>query len=1512
MSRESKDAALSYPSLRLGGALFLRDVVEQAARRKLPGQTESDYQLPRDQKFDAEIARAWHIAQRQWEHFSTQRQRKDVSAQVVTESFVVEFLRDTLGYVRLDTAPAIEAQGRTYAVGHLAAPGVPLVIGKHNEGLDSANPAFAVDGKRHSALQLLQDALNASAEHQWGLVTNGLELRLQRDAESLARPRYLAFDMERLFAEGGLPDFTAVWLLLHATRSAVPEPNKPCIWEQWRKLGQEQGLRLREQLQGGVFDALLALGEGFIQHPANDKLRAVLNTGLGEGGKPYTREHYFNELLRLVYRFIFLFTIEERGLLHTQGSDKAAQEIYAEGYATRRLREMSARRNGYNHHGDVWQGLLVVFKGLATGEPRLALPALGGLFHAGQCRLLDAGSISNRHVLTAIRNLAWQDHAGRLTRARYADMGPEELGSVYESLLDLVVAPDAVHRSFGFVGITTEGSTSGNERKKTGSFYTPDPLVMQLISTALDPVIEHRVKGNPANPVQALLSIRVIDPACGSGHFLLAAARRLADRLAALQSPDGSPSEDDYRLALRQVTTHCIYGVDRNPMAIELARTALWLEAYTPDAPLGFVDHHLVVGDALLGLMDFNALALGMPDKLYAALSGDSKALCKQLVAANKEGRKALERRASELDLSTGTSRADWDALEAATDDTLDDLSRKQEAWLTLQQTLSQSPQAAAADLWMAALLTPKAEGTPLAAVPTSADIYFTLLAQHDASAPERVLQLADVTQLARETCAAARVLHWPLAFAPVLAAGGFDCVLGNPPWERIKLQEEEFFATRHALVAAAKNKAERSQRIEWLAQGTLAHNLYPELAHGAGEAVLERSVYADFISERRRAEAVSLFAHLKAEDGARYPLTGVGDVNTYALFSESIYRLTRPDGRAGFIVPTGIATDDSTKAFFGELIRTQRLSSLVSFYEVRLWFKATEERKPFCLLTLGHESAANFTFDVGEIEELAFAEKWYQLTTADFERLNPNTLTLPTFRSRTDAEITRGIYERVPVLIRDAVMNGDEVLEPGVNAWGVRFMRLFDMANDSPLFDVSQATVLGLAAADVGGWMVRELSLAEEDGAYEPLVSDDLPVEAMLPLYEAKMIHQFDHRHASYGVGATRATGSEAGADMAGTLTEQDKADPARSVTARYQVSSLEVALRTAAVPVTLPKALRVQGHLRGPSVKQCLDLWLASGALARGDDKLAEATLMSLYKVPGDSAAKIALNVLAAKATAREWVKAFALSDAEYRRVLAICARYGHHMTPDRRVESALLVCAWKLLNARVPQWLMGWRDICRATDLRTMIATVIPPVGVNHKAPLFFVNPVHGVPLAAALLANFNALCLDYVARQKVSGTSLTYFYLKQFPILPADRYSESDLAFIVPRVLELTYTAHDLVAWARDLIAAFPAADPRPECPAGQKATTCHHGQPFVFNEMRRAQVRAELDAYYARLYGLNREELCYILDPESVKGNGYPSETFRVLKHNEEKGPPAGFGEYRTQRLVLAAWDAMKP
>jgi hypothetical protein len=194
----------------------------------------------------------------------------------------------------------------------------------------------------------------------------------------------------------------------------------------------------------------------------------------------------------------------------------------------------------------------------------------------------------------------------------------------------------------------------------------------------------------------------------------------------------------------------------------------------------------------------------------------------------------------------------------------------------------------------------------------------------------------------------------------------------------------------------------------------------------------------------------------------------------------------------------------------------------------------------------------------------------------------------------------------------------------------------------------------------------------------------------------------------------------------------------------------------------------------------------------------------------------------------------------------------------------------------------WLMGWRDIALASVERTAICSVFPTAGVNHKLPIAMI-PNADAETHAAMLATWSSLVFDYVARQKISGTSLTYFYLKQLAHPAPAAFAASDKAFINHRVLELCYTSHSMRPFAEDL---------------------GYSGSPFAWNEDRRALLRAELDARVARLYGLTREQLRYILDPEDVMGKSYPTETFRVLKNNDIKK----YGEFRTSRLVLDAWD----
>lgn len=1335
-------ATLNLPTLKLEGGLFLPDQLEKAAQGRASAQSEVDYGTPKGVKLKDEYSRAFQIACAQWQHFAAQIGRADIDAAQLTTAFIHELLRDGFGYATLQATAAQQVGELRYPVS-LMAGNLPVLVAPHTLGLDEADARFALQGggnRKKAPFQAMQELLNASEPLQWGIVSNGKQLRLLRDAASLTRPSFLEVDLADLLGGQRYAEFANVWRLLHASRaSRLGQGATVCIWEQWRNEGQQEGTRVRDGLRNGVEQALLTFGQGFLQHSANQALRTALHDGT------LSKDAYFQQLLRLIYRLIFVFTVEERGVLHPQDDSPdalAARRAYAEGYALASLRELCLKRRARTRHDDQWQAIRIVFRGLAQGEPRLALPALGGLFAPEQCPDLDIASLDNVHLLAALQHLRWavvaQGKGSSLTPVDYRNMGPEELGSVYESLLELVPAIDLPARTFGFVGRTEEGSTAGNARKLTGSYYTPDSLVQELIKSALDPVIEQRLAVRPANPTEALLAIRVIDPACGSGHFLLAAARRLAEKLAQLRSleggQEGAIQPQDYRHALREVVGHCIYGVDRNPMAIELARMALWLEGYEEGRPLGFLDHHLQVGDALLGLTDLTVLEQGIAKDAFKPLSGDDKDVCKELAKANAAGLKQIAKDLQGKQMLLGVdNRSGLEALRAIETlpaDTPEQVAAKEQAWRHFLEDSAHRPLAHAADALVGAYLLPKTEDTA-EAVPTSITLHALL------TAPERAqTEHAAPIAAAGAACEQARAFHWPLAFPQVFAQGGFDCVLGNPPWERIKLQEEEFFATRHRDVAEARNKAERAQRIQWLSEGMLARHLYPDLAHEVHEDEAEKRLYREFVTARRTAEAASVFVHVKGTDGGRYPLTGVGDVNTYALFAETILQIHSESGRAGFIVPTGIATDDSTKAYFGHITQNQRLLSLFDLEnrERDKLFRDVDSRMKFCLLTLGAAERAEFVYFATQVSQLADPRRRFTLTPDEFRLINPNTLTCPVFRSERDAELTKKLYRAAPVLMRDAVTAGEgkqaKVVEPVQNPWGISFMTMFHMSNDSHLFK-------------------------------------DEPAAEHLPLYEAKLIHQFDHRWATY-----TADGNSR------DVTLPEKADPDFTVTPRYWISRTEVEER--------------------------------------------------------------------------------------------LCKR-----DRDGRV-----IWQWER------DWLMGWRDICRATDERTVIASVVPLAGIGNKIPLFLFGDQVEAPQAAAFLANLSSLALDFAARQKIGGTTLNYFYLKQFPVLPIDRYTEADLAFIVPRVLELTYTAHDLSGWAQDL---------------------GYGGEPFPFDPDRRATLRAELDAYYAKLYGLTRDELRYILDPADVMGEDYPSETFRVLKNKELKE----FGEYRTQRLVLAAWDALE-
>ena len=1446
MKRTRKtEAALSLPAtLTLEGGLFLPDQLQKATQGLASAQQDADYRLPKGLKAKDEYSRAFQIACAQWQDFAQQLERRDIDATQLTTHFVQELLRDAFGYNLSPQTQPQEVDGRHYPVSFLAG-NLPILVAPHTLGLDDADTSMAIEGsgrRRKTPFQAMQELLNASEPLQWGIVSNGRQLRLLRDAASLTRPSFLEIDLADLLGSKRYAEFANVWRLLHASRASTDAQRTSCVWERWRHEGQQEGTRVRDGLRNGVEKALLTLGEGFLQHPSNDNLRAALDSG------QLSRDAYFQQLLRLVYRLIFVFTVEERGVLHPQWNDpetKAARRAYAEGYALARLRNFSLKRRPRNRHDDQWQAIRIVFRGLDQGEPRLALPALGGLFAASQCKDLDAASLDNAHLLEALKELRWArlPGSGSLIPVDYRNMGPEELGSVYESLLELVPTVDVHARSFDFVGRTDAASTAGNARKLTGSYYTPDSLVQELIRSALEPVIEQRLAANPVDPDKAILAIRVIDPACGSGHFLLAAARRLAERLALLRSYlyglPGSILPGDYRHALREVVAHCIYGVDRNPMAVELARMALWLEGFEEGRPLDFLDHHLQVGDALLGLTDLDALTRGISKDAFKPLSGDDREVCKALTKTNAVALKQLTKDLQSQQMLLGMDNASglqaMRAIEDMPTNTPEQVSIKETRWLAFMQTAAQSPLAQAADVVVGAFLLSKTTDRG-ATVPTSATLHTLLTTPNDITGPA-----ADAVAAARAACAEARVLHWPLAFPQVFARGGFDCVLGNPPWEVNQMGEEEFFASRDPNIAALAGDS-RKKAIESLSKTS------PRL-------------WEEFSETSRRIAATNIFFR----ESGRFPLTAVGKLNTYPLFAETILQIHARDGRSGFIVPTGIATDDSTKAYFGHITQSKQLVSLYDIENREAVFPSVHRSYKFCLLTLGASEQAEFVCFATQVSQLSDERRRFTLTPEDFRLINPNTLTCPVFRSKRDAELTKKLYRAAPVLIYEAnaednSANAGEL--PAENPWGITFSQgLFNMTSASHLFK-----------------------------------DEESPNH--LPLYEAKLIHHFDHRWATYTTDPN--TGTVASRDV----TLQEKQDASFSITPRYWVPAREVWLRLADLPDELMRALKADdGHATVLAVTKVLfgRHLTALREKAPGTAALAAwESFVDLHAYAKDiDPEELGVKPLKKNAGGR-------LDEGlplPVQQLLRLADEASNLPMPPAGLssEESAQRLAERWLEESCPKWLMGWRDICRATDERTVIASVLPTVGVGHTMPLL--TTVWDARQTSALLGNLCSLVLDFCARVKIGGTHLTYSYLKQFPVIPPERYTEPDLDFITPRILELTYTAKDMAPWATALISGWKLDNGnwKPGTPEPIRRSPL---VPFPFDQERRAVLRAELDAYYARLYGLDRDELRYILDPEDVMGKDYPSETFRVLKDREIRE----YGEYRTQRLVLEAWD----
>ncbi|MFH8483963.1 Eco57I restriction-modification methylase domain-containing protein [Streptomyces longisporoflavus] len=1141
MSAATRTAPVFTAVTTVGGLLPGDMLVRIAEARNLPGTKSADYGLPGSVAVRDEAERAWEYLKPLW---------RELRAALPADPETGAPAADPTGRASSDWLSQLFRKLDFGALTEVGPEGVPAdsdtetrfrISHRHGPALLHLIPWNQEPDKRPAAGQvppqsLLQDCLNRTEAHLWAVLTNGRSLRLLRDSSSFATAAYVEFDLEAIFDGELFSEFVLLYCVLHASRFEVAEGAAPsgCWLEKWRTEAVTSGARALDQLRLGVQRALTVLGTGFLRHPDNVRLR--------EDTDPKALQA---ALLRLVYRLLFVFVAEDRDALLDPAADEAAKNAYARYFSSARLRRRARRRQG-TAHGDQYEALRLVLDALGRegGRPELGLPGLGGLFSRTEADApLEGLKLSNESLLKAVGYLAQvHDPGARRWRAvDYRHLDAEELGSVYESLLELEPKHSATDRSFELVEV------AGNSRKTTGSYYTPSSLIECLLDTTLDPVIDDAVKRgeqrasaggrpDPADDIVAeLLGLTVCDPACGSGHFLVASARRIAKRVAAVREHNPEPTEGAVRHALREVVSRCIYGVDLNRMAVELAKVSLWLEAMEPGKALGFLDAHVRYGNALLGTTP-SLLAGGIPDEAFDAIEGDDKKYAAALKKRNRAQRGGQGDLFAESEVTVPSNArlaAQLSRITNAPSDELSEVNAQEAAYEAYVYSSAYKRDRETADAWCAAFVWPKQPGAPEA--PTH-DVVRSLLAGETAV---NDATLTEVLALSKRY----RFFHWHLEFPEVFAvpesgagvdpatgwAGGFDAVVGNPPWDSINFPETEFFAVRAPDIAATNNTAARKKKIQAL-----------------GDDLDTVGLFNEYEAAKRRVYGESHFLRISG----RYPLTGQGNLNLYALFAEADRILTGARGRTGVIVPTGIATDARTQYFFKDLVSAGSLAALFDFENAQPLFPGVHRSFKFCMLSLAgrslREPAARFAFFAHDPAELEAPDKVFTLSPEEITLLNPNTGTCPVFRSRRDAEITLGIYRQVPVLLKESdKVNG--------NPWGVSFLRMFDMSHDSHLFRPSPTNSETLDSMFADGWYLDGNELTRRE-------------ERLLPLYEGRMGHQFTHRFAD-----------SAGKEEV-SIVELD--DPDFVVQPQYWVTPEDAAVRQGRRPFACTSALL--GHRR------------------------------------------------------------------------------------------------------------------------------------------------------------------------------------------------------------------------------------------------------------------------------------------------------------------------------------------
>ena len=1423
----------TFPSIRIEGGLLGPDVLDQLFAAQLPGQRPADFGLNGKRNLTDEIASIFADTRALWEIFQHRLERlpeSDIATTVTRDAWIIPFL-GLLGYEPRYNQRAYSVDGLSFPVSHRASevedsPPIHIVGARQDLGRvpSSGRPRLAP----HS---LMQQYLN-STEALWGLVTNGKTLRLLRDSTFVRRQAYVEFDLQAIIEEKRFEDFAALYRLIH--RSRLPQgisDARDSLLEKYYAYSEEQGGRVRDHLRDGVEQCITRLANGFLSHSANDELRRRVSAPSTENER-ITPDELYRQLLRLVYRFLFLLVSEDRGVL-------GAEPLYRDHYGIARLRRLLDHRAAYSDNDDIWRSLRVLWLVLSDdtqrpsleGKPMasvLGLPVLNGDLFAPVS--LDSLTVGNGDLLEAFYWLAWykDEQTGVRRKVNYAALDVEELGSVYESLIELHPAIDT-----DSIGRPLFQLLFGAGRKTTGTYYTPPQLVNELVQSALEPVLNERLNNSAHDKQKAILSIRVCDPACGSGHFLLAASRRLGKELARIRTDEDEPAPERVSEAIRDVVSHCIYGVDKNPLAVDLCRVALWLESYTEDKPLTFLDHRIRCGDSLIGIFDLQQLKEGIPDKAFEPLEGDDKMTARELAKRNRD------ERLGQFDLFSWNLQGALSDLtiysrevDSISNDSPEDIRRKKQAFEQSHKNATWLREKEACDLWTAAFFQWLKPG--VAAI-TSGAILERLA---ERSVDRRIIgQALSISHRQK-------FFHWPLEFPEVFAERGFDVILSNPPWEHVELKEQEFFSTRDARIANASTQAERTRSVKQLKEDN------PIL-------------YAEFVDALRGFDSARLFL----SRSGRYPLTGRGRINTFAVFAELSRALVDSSGRTGIIVQSDIATSDTCKYFFQDLIEQKRLVSFHDFVNTEGIFPAVHRTHPhFCLLTMSGgptEGAPVFSFWNTNTSQLKDENRSFRLSADEIVLLNPNTRNCPIFRTQSDAELTKALYRRVPILWREADNGRSED-----NQWRLKFSQgLFNMASDSHLFRTA-----GQLEAD--GYRLEGNVFAS-------------PYDRYLPLYEGKMVHQFDHRWATYQ--EIDSSSQKKGNIRSRDVTLQEKHDPNFVVQPRYWVREEVVESTIPKYPEPLAIAIQI-GHR--PSIQRMLTCWTAGYKINHGQAKAAKDDLDRAHAFQVDRAVARLWPDVVAERYAADLEHDFPLTESDIEEIA-------------RNLETPEGI-AQQLVERYSPKWFLGWRDVTNSTNERTLIASVAPRSAVGHKFMLIFsvLKPMPKLCLESLL----NSFAVDYCVRQKIGGTSLSYFMMRQLPVhpptalkrAPSFAKDKSLEEWVASRAFELAYTAYDLRALAQEY---------------------GYYGPPAEWKQNQRFEIRCELDALFFHLYlpcnddGGWRQVEAESLDqlanlkrhfPTPREAVAYIMDQFNLVSERDREA----WGCYRTKERILEIYDAM--